>query len=110
MSPCSSRRAFLRVGGAALLAPLTRTGASLAAAARGPTSPVSIARCKTYDREALLGQLRVMMDQLGGIESLFRGKTVAVKVNLTGNPQQKALGLPASLLDTASRVKRSLVE
>jgi uncharacterized protein (DUF362 family) len=57
---------------------------------------VSIARCKTYERDALLAQLRVMMDQLGGIESLFRGKTVAVKVNLTGNPQQQALGLPAT--------------
>jgi uncharacterized protein (DUF362 family) len=37
-----------------------------------------------------------MMDQIGGIAQLVAGKTVAVKVNLTGNPRQNALGLPAS--------------
>src|SRR5262249_56531833 len=56
----------------------------------------SLARCKTYDREAIFGQLQTMMDQLGGLARLVAGKTVAVKVNLTGNPRQPALGLPAS--------------
>jgi uncharacterized protein (DUF362 family) len=37
-----------------------------------------------------------MTDQLGGIAKLIAGKTVAVKVNLTGDPRQNALGLPAS--------------
>jgi uncharacterized protein (DUF362 family) len=36
-----------------------------------------------------------MLDQLGGLPKLVSGKTVAVKVNLTGNPRQKVLGLPA---------------
>jgi uncharacterized protein (DUF362 family) len=36
-----------------------------------------------------------MADQLGGLGKLVSGKTVAVKVNLTGNPRQKALDLPA---------------
>jgi uncharacterized protein (DUF362 family) len=36
-----------------------------------------------------------MMEQLGGIEKLVAGKTVAVKVNLTGNVTESALGLPA---------------
>jgi uncharacterized protein (DUF362 family) len=37
-----------------------------------------------------------MMDQLGGLTKLVAGKTVAVKVNLTGDVHQPALGLPAS--------------
>jgi uncharacterized protein (DUF362 family) len=57
---------------------------------------VSIARCREYARDALFERLRAMMDQLGGLDKLVAGKTVAVKVNLTGNPKQKALGLPAS--------------
>ncbi len=61
-----------------------------------PSSPVSIARCKTYDREVVYRQLQTMMDQLGGLAKLVNGKTVAVKVNLTGNPSQQACGLPAS--------------
>jgi uncharacterized protein (DUF362 family) len=35
-----------------------------------------------------------MMDQLGGLTKLVAGKTVAVKVNLTGDVHQPALGLP----------------
>jgi uncharacterized protein (DUF362 family) len=93
-----SRRGFLRVAGASALAPFI--GSSVRAAPDGaksnPSSPVSIARCREYRREAVYQQLRAMMDQLGGLEKLVAGKTVAVKVNLTGNPRQKALGLPAA--------------
>jgi uncharacterized protein (DUF362 family) len=60
-----------------------------------PSAPVSIARSKDYDPDALLKRLDTMMDQLGGIGKLVSGKTVAVKVNLTGNPKQNALDLPA---------------
>jgi len=64
-------------------------GISLAGAARGqtqpaPASPVAIGRCRAYDKtfdEALAGAL----DKIGGIGSLVKGKTVAVKLNLTGN-------------------------
>jgi uncharacterized protein (DUF362 family) len=35
-----------------------------------------------------------MMDQLGGLAKLVTGKTVAVKVNLTGNVREPAVGLP----------------
>jgi uncharacterized protein (DUF362 family) len=57
---------------------------------------VSIARCRAYDLDVVLRDLQTMMDQLGGLSKLVAGKTVAVKVNLTGNPRQPALGLPAS--------------
>jgi uncharacterized protein (DUF362 family) len=56
---------------------------------------VSIARCKGYEPETLLSQLNRLFDQIGGIGPLVAGKTVAVKVNLTGNARQPAVGLPA---------------
>jgi uncharacterized protein (DUF362 family) len=67
----------------------------LPAGPRPPSSPVSIARCRAYDPDDLLRQLRAMADQLGGLGNLVSGKTVAVKVNLTGNARQQAVGLPA---------------
>jgi uncharacterized protein (DUF362 family) len=57
---------------------------------------VSIARCEAYDRQTVYDRLKTMLDQVGGIDKLVRGKTVAVKVNLTGHPRQQACGLPAS--------------
>jgi uncharacterized protein (DUF362 family) len=37
-----------------------------------------------------------MMDQLGGLRKLVGGKSVCMKVNLTGDPHEKVLGLSAS--------------
>jgi uncharacterized protein (DUF362 family) len=48
-----------------------------------PTSPVSIAKCTSYDAD-LAAVLNTMFDQIGGIDRLVKGKTVAVKLNLTG--------------------------
>jgi hypothetical protein len=93
-----SRRDFL--WGSAVAAGASALGLGgaslLAAAPKAPSAPVSIARCKNYDLKDVLGQMRAMMDQLGGLRKLVAGKTVCVKVNLTGNPRQKALDLPAS--------------
>ena len=52
-----------------------------------PASPVAIARCRSY-REDLTGKLSTMFDQIGGIGPLVKGKTVALKLNLTGQPQR----------------------
>lgn len=68
---------------------LLASGAAVAAApllvkASAPASTVAIRRCRTYhDFE---GQLIKACDQIGGIQSLVRGKTVGLKLNLTGNP------------------------
>ena len=94
MGPCRNRRDFLRLAGASLLAPLVEV--PLFGAPSNPSLPVSIARCKAYDPETVLNQLQTMMDQLGGLAKLVAGKTVAVKVNLTGDVHQGALGLPGS--------------
>lgn len=60
-----------------------------------PTAPVALARCDNYDLPQLTQQMGVMLDQVGGLKKLVSGKTVAVKVNLTGSPINRALGLPA---------------
>ncbi len=92
-----NRRQFLH--GAAALAGASALGllrpGRLLARAQNPTSPVSIARCKTYDPDDVLARLKTMADQLGGLGKLVSGKTVAVKVNLTGNVKEQAVGLPS---------------
>jgi len=66
-------------------------GAGAAPALRGPapaksapSSPVAIARCRNYGPD-LSATLAKMLDQIGGIARLVKGKTVALKLNLTGN-------------------------
>lgn len=80
-----TRRSLLAAGGAAL------GGAVLGPAAwakDAPASTVAIARCRNYDRTAIEQSLRTMFDQVGGIGSLVKNKTVAIKLNLTGHPQR----------------------
>jgi uncharacterized protein (DUF362 family) len=67
--------------GAAYLA-----GPRLMRAAVAPTAPVAVARCKTYNSNELLPAMQTMFDQLGGLERVVKGKTVAIKINLTGAP------------------------
>ena len=66
--------------------------------AAAPADPVGIVRCRTYDLEPLAKALGQTLDLVGGIEKLVRGKSVAVKVNLTGTATGKMqmAGLPAA--------------
>jgi uncharacterized protein (DUF362 family) len=77
---------------------LTTTAAGLAAARFGradaPAAPVAVSRCKTYTPSELLPVMQKMFDQLGGLERLVKGKTVAVKINLTGDPTYRVGHLP----------------
>ena len=59
--------------------------------ARDSTSPVSIARCESYDDDvsAVVG---LMFDQLGGVGRLVRNKTVTIKLNMTGDPSERLDG------------------
>ncbi len=54
---------------------------------------VAVARCRTYGPE-LIPTLQVMFDQLGGLERFVKGKTVAIKINLTGSPTYRLGYLP----------------
>lgn len=58
---------------------------TLPAVTQPPAAPVAIARQREYD-QGLLPNLQKMFDQLGGIGPLVKNKTVAIKLNLTGNP------------------------
>jgi uncharacterized protein (DUF362 family) len=61
-----------------------------------PAATVSIAKCDTYGAE-LVETLDGMFDRLGGLGRLVQGRTVAVKLNLTGPPWVRLGRLPAGL-------------
>ena len=64
----------------------------LFAATTAPTAPVAVARCSTYG-PAMVTTLATMFDQLGGLEKLVSGKTVAIKINVTGSSTQRFNGM-----------------
>ncbi len=100
-----NRREFLcrtsAIGGLAAVAGASgllgaETLSPIASTARdAPSLPVAIGRCQSYASDRLFGVLSGALDQIGGIRSLVAGKTVAVKLNLTGGPRWKLGGLPA---------------
>jgi uncharacterized protein (DUF362 family) len=69
-------------------------GRGAAAAPAAPASPVALARCRAYD-DGVLSSLRKMFDQLGGIGGLVAGKTVAIKINMTGSLRARTGYRPA---------------
>lgn len=89
-----SRREMLRrMGKAAVAAGACWAGPPLLGST-APTAPVALASCKTYNRAELLATLSGMFDQLGGLKKLVSGKTVAIKINLTGSPTYRVGYLP----------------
>lgn len=83
-----TRREWLAAIAAAPLLHAADTGA--------PASPVSIAKCASYD-EDVQAKLATMFDQLGGLDRLVRNKTVTVKLNMTGSPGQRVKGRAPAL-------------
>jgi len=80
-----SRRDLLAVSGLSAGVLAARPAAADVAPPSSPlVSPVSVAKVTGYDVD-LVAQLNKMFDQIGGIGQLVRGKTVAIKVNLTGS-------------------------
>ena len=74
-------------------------GAAAAASVRlvradAPASRVAVERCKTYNPAELVPALDRMFDQLGGLGRFVKGKTVAIKINLTGQPTYRLRYLP----------------
>ncbi len=78
-----TRRDLFGVSGLAVGALAADRAQGAAAAISAPTSPVSVAKAASYEQD-LVAQFEQMFDQIGGIGQLVRGKTVAMKVNLTG--------------------------
>ena len=65
-------------------------------AVSAPTAPVAVAKCATYGPEVRT-TLATMFDQLGGLVRLVKGKTVAIKLNLTGSPAEPLKGMPMGM-------------
>jgi uncharacterized protein (DUF362 family) len=78
-----TRRQWLAASGAGLAA-VANAGRELRASAALPTDPVSVGKYPGYAK-AVVDQLARQFDQIGGLGSLMRGKTVTVKLNLTGS-------------------------
>ena len=60
-----------------------------------PSLPVAIQRSPTYQPKVLMPKLKKAIDLIGGIDQLVGGKTVTIKLNLTGGPRLKLGGLEA---------------
>ena len=94
MKPNYSRRDFL--GAVGLAAGAYMAGPALLSAIPAPASRVAIGQCAEYNRQ-VRDVLATMFDQLGGLQSLVRGKTVAIKLNLTGLPNTKLGDMPSKM-------------
>jgi uncharacterized protein (DUF362 family) len=87
-----TRREWLAGSAAAAFASALPVRAESAA----PTAPVAVARCASYGAE-VTPILSRMFDQLGGLRRIVEGKTVAIKLNLTGSPDQRLGYLPQEI-------------
>lgn len=58
-----------------------------------PAAPVAVARCAAYGPEVIT-TLAGIFDQLGGLRSLVNGKTVSMKINMTGGARTRLGSLP----------------
>ena len=78
-----TRREILAAAGSVGVAAL---GSERIAKAEAPASTVAVVRCRSY--RSFTSSLAAAFEQMGGIGNLVRGKTVGLKVNLTGNPKK----------------------
>jgi len=94
MTAIYSRREVLKKMGSAAIAVGAYWKAPSLFASTAPTAPVAVAKCKTYASAELVSTLDKMFDQLGGLRRIVSGKTVAIKINLTGAPNYRVGYLP----------------
>ena len=78
-----SRRELFAVSGLSAGALAAQRAQEAARSPSAPSAPVSVAKVAGYDQD-LVAQFERMFDQIGGIGNLVRGKTVAMKLNLSG--------------------------
>src|ERR1035441_6332859 len=87
----SSRRQFL--GAMTMAAGAYVARPSILSAQQAPAGRVAIGLCREYDRQ-VVDVLSTMFDQLGGLQSLVKGKTVSIKLNMTSVPKDKLNNMP----------------
>jgi uncharacterized protein (DUF362 family) len=86
-----NRRDFLQ-GASAAAVGLSLPSTRLMAVPLSPSAPVAVAKCDTYG-PAVAASLERMFDQIGGLKKLVYGKTVAIKVNVTGSSSTRYNGM-----------------
>jgi hypothetical protein len=86
-----SRRHFLGAVGTAAGAYIIRP--AMASAVQAPAGRVAIGMCPDYNRQ-VVNVLCTMFDQLGGLDKLVQGKTVVIKLNMTGPTNDKLNSMP----------------
>ena len=89
-----SRREFL--GAAGMTAGAFLAAPSLLSARPAPAGRVAIGMCPEYNRQ-VSETLATMFDQLGGLQKLVNGKTVAIKLNMTGRPDMRLRNMPVEM-------------
>lgn len=89
-----SRREVLKTMGSAAIAFGAYWTAPSLLGSTAPAAPVAVAKCRSYDPALLVATLDRMFDQLGGLKRIVNGKTVAIKINLTGAPNYRVGYLP----------------
>jgi uncharacterized protein (DUF362 family) len=94
MKACCSRRKFLSAAGVAVGAYIAQPRQFLARPT--PAGRVAVSVCSEYSPQ-VVDVLSTMFDQLGGLEGLVRGKTVAIKLNLTGGAADRFHGVPPEM-------------
>jgi len=85
---CTRRQWMAAAAGAIAARPFSLRAANV------PTPRVAIEKCPDYGPE-LLPSMQRLFGQLGGLERLVKGKTVAIKVNMTGDSRYRLGRLPA---------------
>ncbi len=94
MNSICSRRRFLQTTLASAAAfPLVGSFSAFAQSNANSSAKVAVVRCLKYGPEVNKA-LKGAFDQLGGIGSLVKGKTVSVKLNLTGTDFTAFMGRP----------------
>jgi uncharacterized protein (DUF362 family) len=76
------------------IAGISVAGPTAVRSATAPAWPVAVGKCSGYATDELLPALEKMFDQIGGLGRIVKGKTVAVKINLTGAPTYRLGHLP----------------
>lgn len=88
----SSRREFL----ATMAAGACMTSSRLLKGQEAPAGRVAIGLCPEYNRQ-VVEVLSKLFDQLSGLEKLVRGKTVALKINMTGPATARLRYIPQGM-------------
>lgn len=91
---CTRRQAIRSFGLGAAGFWMARSG--FASIGRLPAAPVAVSRCRSYGPE-VVSTLNSMFDRIGGLQPLVKGKTVAIKLNLTGGAGDRLNNLPPEL-------------